>query len=284
MQRSQRVVIGIGIVTALFCMLCMLPVLSASGTDDLEPAMVDLKSIPTAGEGLTSDGEPAKAEAPIPTEVGATPWGIPVQVSPDNGTWLYHYPRKVTLAWNRVTGATQYKVERAYLSGSTWISYSVVYLSGFNNSSYTFTFVGDQPGRWRVSAYNGSVWTAASPWWTFTFRTKAYMPTPVLTSPSAEEVFDHYPRYVTLAWKMIPDAAGYKLEVQYCNPGDKYSCTSYSWSPLTVPTYGNTPYLVSSHTFAFVGKQPGRWRVTALGGSNFYDSVPSAWRYFYFGI
>jgi len=274
MHKSRSVVIVIGIITTLLCMLFMFPVLSASGADDLESATVDSQSVTTLSEGLSTEGTPAQAEETAPNLEGITPWGTPVQVSPNSGTALAHYPRWTTVAWQRVTTATAYKVERAYLSGSTWVAYPAVTVSGINNASYSFSFVGDQTGRWRVSAYNGSVWTAPSSWWTFSYRTKAQMPTPIVTNPYPSEVFDHYPRTTMLSWKMIPAAYGYKVERQYLS--------GTTW--VSYPTVTITGYLNARYTFNFIGAQQGRWRVTALGGTNYYDSAPTAWYYFRYGI
>ena len=113
-------------------------------------------------------GEQGIVETPRPEQVvqavqlQSTPWGTPVLVSPANGTALYHYPRTTTLIWEPVTGAVSYRVESAYLSGSTWVAYPAVTVSGSSNASYTFSFVGDQKGRWRVTAFDGTNYSAAS--------------------------------------------------------------------------------------------------------------------------
>jgi hypothetical protein len=38
---------------------------------------------------------------------------------------------------------------------------------------------------------------------------------------------------------------------------------------------------MSDYTFDFAGAQPGKWRVTTLGGA-YRDSAASAWRWFTF--
>jgi len=267
---------GIVIITAFVSMLFMFPILSASGSDNEELVSVESKSIPPLNEGLSTNGVPAKAEENLPDIVGITPWGTPVQVSPDNGAAFAHYPRTTTLAWQRVTGAIAYRIERQYQSGVTWYSYPNVTVSGINTASYTFAFVGDQAGRWRVSAYNGSTYSTPSPWWYFSYRTRAQMPTPILTNPAVGEVFDHWPRTTTLSWKMIPAAVGYKVEIQYYDPG---TSTWKPYSPITLSGYLNSKY-----TFNFIGAQQGRWRVTTLGYPTYFDSAPSDWRYFRYGI
>jgi len=204
----------------------------------------------------------------------ATAWGAPVLVSPANGTALNHYPRTTTLAWQPVTGAVSYLVEAAYLSGTTWVAYPTVTVSGNSSSSYTFAFIGDQKGRWRATAFDGTNYSPASAWWTFSFNTRPQMPTPTLTGPANNVVFGQYLRTLTLSWKMVPATAGYNLEIAYCDAA-RVTCVSY-------PTVNITDPLASDYTFNFVGAQPGKWRVTALGGGTYRDSTPSAWRWFTF--
>ena len=216
-----------------------------------------------------------EVQAPAPQSIlQATPWGAPVLVSPRNGTALNHYPRTTTLAWQPVFSATAYVVERQFLSGSTWAPYPTVTVSGNGNASYTFDFVGDQKGRWRITAFNGVTYSTPSAWWTFSYITIPQMPTPVQTGPANNEVFGHYPRTITLSWKEVPAALGYKVEIAFCQ-ADKVTCANYP--PVTI----NDP-LKSDYTFDFVGAQPGKWRVTALASSGYRDGAPSAWRWFSF--
>jgi len=237
-----------------------------------------------AGDVSASD-EPVDIEAlgadVIPTEgviltggSGATDdtsWGVPVTVSPANGAKLYHFPRTTNLVWRPVVGATYYVVERAFQSGATWNPYAPVTVVGFFASSYRFDFIGDQPGRWRVRACAPSACTAFSAWKTFSYSTRPQLYTPLLTSPAANLVFDHFPRTMTLAWKPVVGAVGYKVERQFCMPAGS-PCSNYP--PVTVTA--------ASLTFDFVGAQPGKWRVTALGGGTYFDSAASTWRSFTF--
>lgn len=251
MREPTRNVARLGMIVVLIGMICTLPVPFASGQTDPETQ-------PPATLGIFQ----------------ATPWGAPVLVSPDNGTALSHYTRTTTLAWQPVTSAISYLVERAYLSGSVWYAYPPVTVSGNANASYTFDFIGDQKGRWRVTAFNGISYSAPSGWWTFSYNTKPQMATPTLTTPAANEIFGHWPRTITVSWKMVPAAAGYKLERAYCL-SDKVTCWNY-------PTITITDPLRSDYTFDFVGAQPGKWRVTTLGGPLYRDSAASAWRWFTF--
>ena len=100
---------------------------------------------------------------------------VPLQVSPVDGTVFNHYPRTTTLAWQPVANADGYTVEidcfhccqaNAWCTdvGQTW---QVV--TGITTTSYTFDFVGAQPGRWRVWAVKDSDEGPASGWWEFTY-------------------------------------------------------------------------------------------------------------------
>jgi hypothetical protein len=296
MKNLRKEVVRLGVIAVLACILCVPMSLFAAnqGVPDSVPAgkciqdgvvkdvpdnvssklvkdnlAEEVASVVSASEGIKNGGMQAEVMA-------ATPWGAPVLVSPNSGTALYHYPRTTTLAWKPVTGATTYKVERAYLSGSTWVAYSPVTVSGNTNCKYTFDFVGDQQGRWRVRAYKPSVYSTPSAWWTFSYNTKPQMATPIQTNPYPDEAFQHYPRQITLSWKMVPAAVGYKVEIAYCL-ADKVTCWNYT--PVTI-----TGALKSYYTFSFVGAQPGKWRVTTLGAPTYRDSTPSAWRWFSFGI
>ena len=88
---------------------------------------------------------------------------------------------------------------------------------------------------------------------------------PLQLSPCDGAVFDHWPRTTTVEWTPVPGAASYTVEIAYSDG---------TWhSSLTAGITG------PSHTFEFVGAQPGRWRVKAVnpnGGETLY----SPWRGF----
>jgi hypothetical protein len=273
MRDPQPYAVRLGIFAVVVGAICTL-VPSALGqtTPEVLVAGASANVWLAGGEAVveTPQSEQIEPATPLP----ATPWGTPVLVSPRNGTALFHYPRTTTLAWQPVLTATAYIVEAAYLSGSIWNAYPPVTVTGNSNSDYTFTFVGDQKGRWRVTAFNGTIYSAPSAWWTFSYNTTPQMATPILTNPANNEIFGHYPRALTLSWKMVPAAAGYKLEIAYC---DSTRTTCVSYPPVTI-----LDPLMSDYSFAFVGAQPGRWRVTTLGGTSYRDSTASGWRWFTF--
>jgi hypothetical protein len=199
---------------------------------------------------------------------GASALVAPSKVSPAIDQVLYHYPRTTTLAWKPVPGATGYEVEYAYSDG-TWHSYPIKTVDGNVNTHYTFDFVGDQPGRWRVKALSPTGNSAWSLYRGFSYTTqKPRLPTPVKTSPLDGTIFYHYPRTTTLAWKPVPGAASYTVERQYCLGSQ---CWPYDDVTVTNPTL----------TFDFVGAQPGKWRVTANAPNDLtLNSAPALWRGF----
>lgn len=210
----------------------------------------------------------------IPSLALADALATPVLVSPLNKTHFEHFPRATTVAWERVTGATGYRVVVQFFSGNTWTNYKNEVITGGAATSYTFNFVGDQPGRWRVMALDDTgthTRSAFSTWRQFSYATSLQMTTPILVSPANNTHFQNYPRKMTLAWEPVAFASGYLVEVQF------YFADWNDWITETVT--------VASHTFEFAGGQPGRWRVTALDESGVYDSSePSPWRLFDFDI
>jgi hypothetical protein len=109
---------------------------------------------------------------------GQTGLAAPRQLSPRNGSKFTHYPRKLTLKWQAIRGAL-YDVDIDCLhckQSGKWNSqvgapWKVV--RGLRTNAYTFTFVADNPGRWRVRARRGRTVSAWSPWWGFSFNTRA---------------------------------------------------------------------------------------------------------------
>jgi len=98
--------------------------------------------------------------------------------------------------------------------------------------------------------------------------------TPQLLYPKSDQVFNYYPRTLTLQWKAVPGATGYLVEWQYSDP------TSKIWADGPYDNHVTT--IDNWFTFNFVGAQPGRWHVTALGTNPLLNSKPSKWGTFTF--
>lgn len=103
--------------------------------------------------------------------------GVPRQVSPANHSHFTHFPRKLTVRWLAVKGADSYDVEIDCLgcrksgqwdsqNGPAWKTASNV-----KGTAYSFIFVGDNTGRWRVRASRGVSKSNWSTWWYFDFKT-----------------------------------------------------------------------------------------------------------------
>jgi hypothetical protein len=97
----------------------------------------------------------------------------PRQLSPVNGKVFNRYSRQTVLQWEVVPGAVSYTVEVDYLSGNSWYSdqgRTYIIAPNLKTTSYTFNFVGAQPGRWRVWAVgpNGET-SSKSGWWGFRY-------------------------------------------------------------------------------------------------------------------
>jgi hypothetical protein len=95
---------------------------------------------------------------------------------------------------------------------------------------------------------------------------------PAQLTPAPGAVFDVFPRKTSVTWTAVPGAASYAIEWDYRdNQG--------WWSDRN---QGHAPALKTKDTalsFDFVGAQPGRWRVYAIG-PNGEQGAKSAWREF----
>jgi hypothetical protein len=93
------------------------------------------------------------AWASVPSTALAARLARPVLLSPASDTHFDHYPRTTTLAWNRVADATTYQVDIQFYDQATsvWNPYPPVTISDAAATSFSFDFVGGQPGQWRVT-------------------------------------------------------------------------------------------------------------------------------------
>jgi hypothetical protein len=101
----------------------------------------------------------------------------PQQISPRNNSHFTHYPRTLTLRWGAVKGALSYDVEidclhcRQYGQWDSQNGPALEVASDIKATNYSYTFVGDNKGRWRVRASRGALKSSWSPWWYFDFKT-----------------------------------------------------------------------------------------------------------------
>lgn len=231
--------------------------------------------IPDGNVALIDDSQPFPVYGWIDVS-WVTPLPAPQLVSPAEGAQLTGYPRTTTLTWQPVAGATGYLVEVEYAStgpaGQVWAS---AYRREVPGTTVTFDFVGDQPGRWRVSSLDA---TGAHPgsqpsgWRGFAYSQPQTLATPVQESPADGQNFSSYPRTTTLIWQPVANAGKYLVEVQY------------GWNTPQGMQWGiafTKEVAETTVTFDFVGAQPGRWRVTALDPTGAHaSSPPTPWRGF----
>jgi hypothetical protein len=97
---------------------------------------------------------------------------------------------------------------------------------------------------------------------------------PTLMSPADGAVFSNFPRTTNYQWQAVPGATQYRLQIQFCQA----ACTDANAANWRAPR------LTAGTTFTddFVGAQPGRWRVTAIGPSG--DGATSEWRQFRYTV
>ena len=79
-----------------------------------------------------------------------TPLPAPVLISPVEGAVFHNFPRTTTLTWQAAPGAATYRIEVDCYDPPGWDPIQRV--SGVATTSFTFSFVGKQRGRWRVWA------------------------------------------------------------------------------------------------------------------------------------
>lgn len=118
----------------------------------------------------------------VPPTDEEEPPSIPKLISPENGAILNYYPRNLTLDWESSSGSgtityvleygftDSFSHEDLYDMGEWGADCTLFYpLKYLSETSYSFVFVGAQPGRWRVKAkseYGESEW---SKWFYFRF-------------------------------------------------------------------------------------------------------------------
>ncbi|HMD99435.1 MAG TPA: hypothetical protein VKM93_19170 [Terriglobia bacterium] len=208
----------------------------------------------------------------------------PTLVSPPNGQHLSDPNNKITLEWKPVAGATSYLVEAQYTNPgpigptTTW---GWAERTNVASTKLTFVFVGSQPGRWRVTAFDQSGAhqpSPPSPWWIFdlTVSAKPALATPALLTPQEGQTFSNFPRSTTVTWRPVTSATQYRVEVQYAYLTQQGTVWSGEYNEVIAGT---------AYKFNFVGAQPGRCRVTALDSSGGHlPSQPSAWRDFVYTV
>jgi hypothetical protein len=81
--------------------------------------------------------------------------------------------------------------------------------------------------------------------------------------------FDLFPRTTTLVWNAVAGAVSYNVVTEFGNASatDPFCTVPAECGIWTVQPAGSTTTAGLTHTFDFVGSQPGRWRVFALNAA-----------------
>jgi hypothetical protein len=101
------------------------------------------------------------------------------------------------------------------------------------------------------------------------------LPPPAQLYPADGTTFSHFPRQTVLVWEKVPDSSSYTVEIDcyHCCTGDAW-CTDEGRQWRLIPGLTKTVY-----AFQFVGAQPGRWRVWAVGADG-VAGAKSEWSQF----
>jgi hypothetical protein len=140
---------------------------------EFEPGTV-IRQDPEAGTNLPLDSSVRLLVATPPGQALLPPR----QLSPASGTLFEeHLPRVTTLVWRPVPGAHSYTVEHTFLHQGQHcdaIARDGSIVTDLTDTTYTFNFVGAQPGCWRVWAVDVQGREGPkSPWWEFLYAAVA---------------------------------------------------------------------------------------------------------------
>lgn len=103
------------------------------------------------------------------------------------------------------------------------------------------------------------------------------LPAPVQISPEDGSVFSSYPRDTTMKWRPVIGAASYTLEIDCFN-----CCVNGQWCTDTGSEYQVKPGLTETEgSITFVGKQKGRWRISAVDAEGNEGEKSPWWEFEY---
>ena len=137
------------------------------------PSETPTDTVQAATQGATQDTNAVTAgsEETTTTSVPRDPSTAPQLVAPTDGAVFDHFPRITTLSWTPVEGASAYEVEAQFgrRDPSGPCCWAEEYVSEQTiSTAYTFSFVGAQPGRWRVrTVFPDGTRSNWSEWWVF---------------------------------------------------------------------------------------------------------------------
>ena len=127
----------------------------------------------------TVAGDTTRVDIQLLSTEAAIPQSAPVPLSPADGERMGHFPRLTVAQWLPTPLAHYYLFEWQYcgVGDFSCAQPSASVLTEVENNAFYFVFVGDQVGRWRVSAVGPiGVPGPSSPWRHFEYRTSAVAP------------------------------------------------------------------------------------------------------------
>ena len=197
--------------------------------------------------------------------------------------------------WQEVPGAESYQlVEKHPRAQNPAIDESNIKTTGYSNwQQGSYVVDGHLTGwTWKVRAKVNGVWSDWSEERTFDVEppdtdctehrgtrvdARARASAPLQVSPPNESVFNQFPRTTKLEWTTVSGAASYVVEIDCFDCCQKNAwCTDVGGASEVVRGITETNY-----TFKYVGAQPGRWRVWAVGSDGRESSKTDWWRFRY---
>ena len=177
--------------------------------------------------------------------------GTPSITSPTANQVLTNYPRTAYISWTAAVNAAKYEVQvecdicSSPNYSTTWTYYST------NNWYTTPALVGDNWFRVKVRAIdssNGSgSWSSYRYFKYTTTPSETTLGTPVITSPTSNQVLTNYPRYTYIAWTSVSGASKYDIMVDYNMCGSSTYTNNGTYSSTN--NWYTTPALVGDNCF-----------------------------------
>jgi hypothetical protein len=108
------------------------------------------------------------------------------------------------------------------------------------------------------------------------------LPAPLLLSPADRVEFSLYPRHTRLEWQAVENANYYLVEIDMCDGRNRAVRECIDPVPFSTTQYvGPVKVQGTTYEFDFVGRQPGRWRVSAVDNKG-VEGFKSPWRVFFY--
>ncbi len=107
-------------------------------------------------------------------------------------------------------------------------------------------------------------------------------PAPAQLGPADQVELNHFQRLTKLEWQPVEGAVSYSVEVDFCDGRNKKLRECINPQPHSFKKDSPPIGIVgTSYEFAFVGSQPGRWRVWAIDSKGL-EGFKSPWRTFFY--